>query len=793
MIRPEGARNGDHVEFKGGIIGPVLGSGNMENIFNFSDVRTPSPRALESLPVGPVRLVGREALAGELLSLLSPERPTKTPTEAVVVSSVSGLAGVGKTALALYVAHVARDKQWFPGGTIFVDLHGYDPNGSIAADRVLAPLIRALGVPDNEIPGSYEGRIGVYLSRLADLADQGLSVLLVLDNVSSASQVTPLLPGRPGHRVIVTSRHTLAELPARLIDIETLALQDAISLIAQSLADARPSDSRPQEEAEKLQELAKLCGCLPLALQIAAALLKAEPRRPVADLLEDLQDINSRLRTLRYDDGEGRSMAVKAAFDLSYDRLKPEQARIFRLMSLCPGQEVSLEAAAALVGESEREVRPLVAGLAQAHLVEPLAVGRWRLHDLIHLYGKELCQRVDAEVDISDALDRLIRHYQITAHEADDALDMLRKNNGPRRFNSPQEALSWLDQERATIMACIDVAKERDPEAAWALILHSGKYLSQRHYFDDVISNVQTSIEIASSQGWSNREAFATERLGSFLHAISAHEDAIQAYRRAAEILAEVGDRHREGHCLSGLGDALNSAWRYDEGIVAKRRAVDIFRENGDRDCEADALNSLGRSLSSHGKWRNGEALESHRAALKIFREIRKRRGEAVSRDYIGVLMMDAKRYDEALEMHREALDIFREIGRRDDEMVALSFSGDALSGAGRNAAAVVAYKQALSIARELGRRGNEGHYLESLGGSFRSLRLFQESLDSYSQALDICRETKNLHREAHILASLADSFDGLGQHAEAVAARRRAGDLFAATGVRSREARGQG
>ncbi|MEU5630269.1 AAA family ATPase [Streptomyces rishiriensis] len=159
----------------------------MENIFNFSDTRSPSPRALESLPVGPVRLVGRESLVDELLSLLSPEQPQESPTEAVVVSSVSGLAGVGKTALALHVARIARDNRWFPGGTIFVDLHGYDPGGSVVADQALAPLLRALGVPDQEIPGSYDGRIGLYLGRLADLADQRLPVLLVLDNVSSAS------------------------------------------------------------------------------------------------------------------------------------------------------------------------------------------------------------------------------------------------------------------------------------------------------------------------------------------------------------------------------------------------------------------------------------------------------------------------------------------------------------------------------------------------------------------------------------------------------------------------------
>jgi tetratricopeptide (TPR) repeat protein len=657
----------------------------------------------------------------------------------------------------------------------------------------LAPLLRALGVPDQEIPGSYDGKLGIYLSRLADLADQSLPVLLVLDNVSSASQVAPLLPGRPEHRVLITSRHTLAALPARLIDLETLTLHDAVSLIAQSLTDARPNDKRPQEEADKLQEIAALCGCLPLALQISAALLKAEPHRPVADLLEDLQDFNNRLRALQYDDGEGRSVAVKAAFDLSYDRLKPEQARVFRLMSLCPGQEVSLEAAAALAGESARSVRPLVAGLAQAHLIEPLSADRWRLHDLIYLYSKELCQRVEEESDVDAALDRLIRHYQITAHAADDALDMLRKKDGSRRFNSPQEARSWLDQERATIMACITATKEKNPEVAWALILHSGTYLSQRHYFDDVISNMRIAIEIARSQGWRNREGMATERLGSFLRAISAHEDAIQAYRRAVEIFAEVGDRHREGHCLSDLGAALNSAWRYDEGIAAIRRSIDIFRENGDRNCEADALNALGRSLTSHGAWRNEEALESHRAALKIFREIEGRRGEAVSRDYIGALMREAQHYDEALEMHREALAIFRELGRHDDEMVALSFCGDALSEAGKDREAVAAYEQALSIARELGRRGSEGHYLESLGSSFQRLRLFQESLESYSQALEICRETKNLHHEGHILASLAESLDGLSRHAEAEITRRRAIEIFDATGVRSRKIKEQG
>ncbi|MEU5630270.1 tetratricopeptide repeat protein [Streptomyces rishiriensis] len=593
--------------------------------------------------------------------------------------------------------------------------------------------------------------------------------------------------------MLITSRHTLASLPARLIDLETLTHQDSVRLIAQSLVDARPSDKRPQEEDGKLQELVALCGFLPLALQIAAALLKAEPNRPVADLLEDMRNFKDRLWALQYDDGDGRSLAVKAAFDLSYERLKPEQARVFRLMSLCPGQEVSLEAAAALVGESARVVRPLIAGLAQAHLIEPLSADRWRLHDLIYLYSKELCQQVEVESDIDAAHERLVEHYQVTAHAADDALDVLRKKDGSRRFDSPQEARSWLDQERATIMACITATKERNPEVAWALILHSGTYLAQRHYFDDVISNMRTAVEIARKQGWRNREAMATERLGSSLLAANAHEDAIRAYRSAVEIYSEIEDRHREAHCLSSLGAAQNRAWRYDEGISAIRRAIDIFRENGDRNCEADALNALGRSLSSHGEWRNEEALESHRAALKIFREIKGRRGEAVSRDYIGALMKEAQRYDEALKMHWGALAIFRELGRRDDEMVALAFSGDALSEARKDTEAVEAYEQALSIARELGRRGSEGNYLGRLGQSFQRLGLFQKSLDSYSQALEICRETKSLHNEAHILASLAESLDGLSQHAEAEVARRRAIELFDATGVRSRKVAGEG
>ena len=355
----------------GGIqFGPVLQGRDVQATFQLPAA---APLALGQLPPATPGFTGREDELAVLAGLLDPAG-TGGP---VVVSAVAGLAGVGKTTLAVHAGHAALLQGWFGGGVLFVDLHGYDDQ-PVEPGQALDGLLRALGVPGEHIPPGTEQRAALYRSRLAWISEP---VLVVADNASSEAQVKLLLPGAGPHKVLVTSRHTLAGLGARLVDVRTLDQADSVALLDAELRAARPEDVRITGEREAAIRLAGLCCGLPLALQITAALLKADPTLGTGDLAEELAVESERLERLAYDDGSGHgASSVRAAFDLSYRRLDGTLARLFRLLPVNPGPDVSTASAAALADLPIARVRRVLAGLARAHLVVA-APGEWSLAD----------------------------------------------------------------------------------------------------------------------------------------------------------------------------------------------------------------------------------------------------------------------------------------------------------------------------------------------------------------------------------------------------------------------------
>ncbi|AUG80156.1 hypothetical protein CFP65_5454 [Kitasatospora sp. MMS16-BH015] len=322
--------------------------------------------------------VGRERQLAELAEALAAEG------ELVTVSAVAGLGGIGKTALAVEAAY--RAQHLFPGGVLFIDLCGYDAT-CLSPDQALESLLHTLGQP---VPPGLRAKEQLYRSCLAALPGP---LLLVADNASAAAQVTPLLPGDPRHRVLVTSRHLLADrtLTPRHLTLDTLTEAESVALLTEL---AGPGAAYP--------ELAELCGHLPLALRITAALLID---RPPARLVADLTDARERLTELDH----SPDFAVRAAFDLSYRRLDPEEARLFALLPLNPGPDFALPAAAALANRPERESARLLRGLTRAHLLGR-SNERYRLHDLVRLYAAD-CPVEGAEA----ARRRVIAYYVDTA------------------------------------------------------------------------------------------------------------------------------------------------------------------------------------------------------------------------------------------------------------------------------------------------------------------------------------------------------------------------------------------
>ena len=394
--------------------GPVVQAREVNYPTFVTNQAAAAPVALAQLPAPVAGFTGRDAELAEVTGLLDPA--AEAGAGAVVVSAMAGLAGVGKTALAIQAAHAALRTGWFPGGVLFLDLHGYDDQ-AVQPGQALDALLRALGVPAEHIPPGAEERAGLYRSALALVTDP---VLVVVDNASAEAQVRPLLPGPGRHRVLVTSRHTLAGLGARLLDVTVLDGPAAVALLEQVLRAARPGDDRISSDPDAAGRLAAVCGGLPLALRITAALLAADPALTAGELADQLADEVGRLAALRYDDGGGTSApSVAAAFDLSYRHLDEMAARLFRLLAVNPGPDVSTAAAAALTGQPAGATRMVLGQLVRAHLVEPAGAGRWRMHDLLALYASQLSGTDTGAQEREQARDRLLDYYLTRARAAD--------------------------------------------------------------------------------------------------------------------------------------------------------------------------------------------------------------------------------------------------------------------------------------------------------------------------------------------------------------------------------------
>lgn len=394
-----------------------------------------NPVAVDGLPPVTKWFTGRDRELRELADVLRPQEEVPGP---VVLSgagqaAVAGLAGVGKTALAVCAAHRAVRDGWFPGGVLFANLHGYDLQRRVMPAQLLPALLRSLGLRGAEIPPEADEQAGLFRSRLA----RRERTLLLLDNVFSVAQVDGLLPDTTTHRVLITSRHRLTGLDdARLLQVDVLDEATAVELVAGVLKIVDPYDFRADADPCAVAELTRSCGYLPLALRIVASRAIAEPERPLAYWVSQLSKPLDAL-----DDGDSR--AVRNVFDLSYDCLNTEQQRVFRLLSIHPGDEFSLDAAAALADLSTARVRWILAELRRAHLVMPGATPDYcKFHDLLRRYARERLEQEDRGRPFDAALTRLLDYYSTTCRQADGG------------------AAAWLDQERLTLVGLMTLAAD---------------------------------------------------------------------------------------------------------------------------------------------------------------------------------------------------------------------------------------------------------------------------------------------------------------------------------------------
>jgi tetratricopeptide (TPR) repeat protein len=711
--------------------------------------------ALSGLPMGTSAFAGRDVELRTVLDILAPNPAgagdrvqTSLLSSASTVVAVTGLAGIGKTELAIQAAQTALDRGWFPGGVLFVDLFGYDPDRSLEPGQALEGFLHALAVPSEHIPPQTQDRGRLYSSVLAAYAREGRRILVVIDNAASHEQAKPLLPADPASTAIVTSRDTLGLLDARLIELDPLALDAAADMLDRVLRVIHPDDTRITDNPGDALGIAGLCEGLPLALRIIAAQLSENLDRPLASMATDLENEPSRLDELSYAD-----LAVRKAFDLSYQRLNADRARLFRLLPVNPGPEISTQAAARLADVDEPVARRGLEALARAHMVnEGLSYGRWRMLDLLRLYARQLA---DAHADVDgreQARDRLLVNYLEMTRAANAHLRALPGMQVPATFAGREKALAWLDAERPSLVAAVTMAAStgRD-QIAMRLPLNLGPYLEWRRRFDDLLSVTMVSRDAARHLKDRGNEASALNLYGGALREVFRLDEAIAACQESVAIYREIGNRHSEGIALGNLGSVLTQARQFEKAIAAYQKAAATFREIGDRHGEGMALDGRGVALRELG--RSEEAIAAHQEAAAIFQLTGDRLDGTLSN--LGLALREAGRFEEAIAASQEAAAISRETGNRHGEGLALSNSGIALRELGRFEEAIAACQEAAAIFRELGDRHGEGLALGNLGSALRGAGRFEDAIAAHQEAAAIFRETGDRHSEGLALDSV--------------------------------------
>jgi tetratricopeptide (TPR) repeat protein/transcriptional regulator with XRE-family HTH domain len=685
--------------------------------------------ATRTLPRDIASFTGRQL---ELAELAEAAEAAAGAGGVVSIHAIGGMAGVGKTAFAVHAAHRLAGR--FPGGQIFLPLHAHTPGQQpVDPADALASLLLTIGVPAGQIPADLAARTGLWRDRLA-----GRRLLLVLDDAAGSEQVRPLLPGTGGSLVLVTSRRRLTALEDALaISLDALPPGEAAGLLVRLAVRPGLSSADPG-----VGEIIGLCGCLPLAIGMAARQLYHHPAWTVAGLADELAAATGRLELLATE-----NLSVAAAFDLSYADLTEDQQRLFRRLGLHPGTDIDRYAAAALDGTGLAVARRGLEGLYEQYLLTEPAPGRYRMHDLIREHARALTSRLDPGDDRQQATGRLLDYYQHAAARAQDLL--ARGAVGPAAGTAPaavpvlagrEQALAWTRAERTSVLACLDQVTAAGQHAR-VIALTAGLAALLRHDgpWDEAITRHAAAVQAARQLADQPGQALALTNLGDVRRLAGDYPGAIRDLQEALDICRDLGDRPGQALALTHLGYTRRLTGDFPGAARDLQEALGICRDLGDRRGQALALTRLGHTRLMTGDYPG--AVRDLQEALGICRDLGDRRGQALALTYLGGGEWLTGDYPGAVRDLQEALSISWDLGDRIGQAIALGFLGVVRQLTGDYPGAVRDLQEALGICRDLGDRIGQAISLSSLGevrgltGDFPgAVRDLQEALGIFGE-----------------------------------------------------------
>lgn len=658
-------------------------------------IRMPSAPP-DNLPLSITHFIGRKKELARLDDVVPSRRFSRYPTTVLV----TGLPAVGKTSLVVTWAH--SNKEHFPDGRLYYDLHGFSSKQPQSPQRVLTRVLRALDVPARHIPPDESDQVVLYQQKLAKK-----KILLILDNVADAEQVRPLLPVEQQAMVVITSRSTL---PGLTLDREVseIRLGSLLDGEASSLLE-RIIGTKAHQEPDAVASLIRLCGNHPLALRIVAQRASTS-RQQLRDLSRGLSEAG-RERTTRLVTADG-DRAVATAFSWSYTKLRPAAARAFHLLSLHPGTAISTHAAAALLGTGDPQ--PLLERLAGQSLLEQTSQGSHRFHDLVQGYAEQCAAEFEPAAEQHAAIQRLLDWYLYTAQAADDMvlprravrppLDPSASRWPPLTFSRREEALAWCEAEAPNLVAAVCRASEVGmASVAWQLpaVLWGYFYLTKSWtdwttcYRIGLAASRHPSIKDEPHTRYG--QAWMLTGLGTAHWSMGEPDQAISHYGQAIDLWREIGHRAGEAMVLNNRGAARGAV---REGLADLRGALRIRQEVGDRLGVAQSMSNLAETYSTMGRF--ALAVPLLWKAYRIHCESRSGFGKATTVHNMAVAYRGLGDFQRAERCLLHALRVRRSIQDRHGQAETLRLLGTVQCDIGRREAARQSLDEALSLFKQL-------------------------------------------------------------------------------------------
>ena len=589
----------------------------------------------------------------------------------VPITSISGMAGVGKTTLAVHWAHTLAHR--YPDGQLYVNLRGFDSSGlPLATDKALAGFLHVLGVPPNRISADPAEQAALYRSLLA-----GRRMLVLLDNACDVGQVRPLLPATSGCLVIVTSRRALLGLAAshgaHLVELRPFPPEEARETLA-----LRIGPDRLAAEPGAVAEVLDACGGLPLAIAVVAARALVNQRLSIAAIAAELRDERTKLDAL---DASDATVDVRTVFSWSYQMLSADAAALFRLLSVAPGPDHSARAIAALAGRGLAELRPHLAELIQFALLTEPAPGRYAAHDLLRSYADELSAEQDAEHDRVEARARCYDYYLYTLRSAENLLTaswvplMLpgpRPGAAPEELTSRRAATAWFDREHQVLANAVAQAADipRLRHYSWQLALSMQPYLHRLGHWTDWITAMTTALGAATAQHDLFAQSHCHRSLAGAYHMMGRNDQAIVELDRTRRLFGMLGYTEQNAKLEANFGWVREEQHRYEEALDHFQRAVELFGEEHDEPGRGLAILGIGQAYTHLGKYESAAATIER--AIEIFRDLDDVTYEAHGWDRLaavyyaqGDLTAAADYYQRAIDLHQQENNPARELDCR--------------------------------------------------------------------------------------------------------------------------------